>query len=40
TLAEAEDKTVQAGVPAQLFTRLVTGPIAVLIAFAFSLGLY
>ena len=36
TLAEAEDKTVALGVPAQLFNRLFTGPIAVLIAFAFS----
>ena len=36
TLAEADDKTVALGVPAQLFNRLITGPIAVIIAFLFS----
>lgn len=39
TLAEAEDETVKYGVPAQLFCRLVTGPIAVIIAFFLSFGL-
>lgn len=39
TLAEAEEETTAVGVPAQLFTRLVTGPIAVIIAFVFSFGL-
>lgn len=39
TLAEAEEETTAVGVPAQLFTRLVTGPIAVIIAFIFSFGL-
>lgn len=33
TLAEAEEKTVELGVPAQLFCRLVTGPVAVIVAF-------
>lgn len=40
TLAEAEEDTVNYGVPAMLFSRLITGPIAVLIAFAFSIGMY
>lgn len=40
TLAEAEPYTVEIGVPAVLFSRLVTGPIAVLIAWLFSFGLY
>ncbi|MDR2767057.1 MAG: PTS glucitol/sorbitol transporter subunit IIB [Treponema sp.] len=39
-LGEAEPETVTAGVPAVLFSRLITGPIAVVIAWAFSLGLY
>ncbi|SEA39264.1 PTS system, glucitol/sorbitol-specific IIC component [Eubacterium aggregans] len=40
SLGEAEPETIDAGVPAVLFERLATGPIAVLIAFAFSIGLY
>ena len=40
SLAEAEPETIDVGVPAVLFSRLITGPIAVLIAFAFSFGLY
>lgn len=40
TLAEAEPYTVEIGVPAVLFSRLVTGPIAVFIAWLFSFGLY
>lgn len=40
TLAEAEDHTVNYGVPAMLFSRLITGPIAVLVAFALSIGMY
>lgn len=40
TLAEADDEITSVGVPAMLFSRLITGPIAVLIAFAFSFGLY
>jgi PTS system glucitol/sorbitol-specific IIC component len=39
-LGEAEPETVNAGVPAVLFSRLITGPISVIIAFLFSIGLY
>ena len=34
-LGEAEPETVEIGVPAVLFSRLITGPVAVLIAFLF-----
>lgn len=34
-LGEAEPETVEVGVPAVLFSRLVTGPVAVVIAFLF-----
>jgi PTS system glucitol/sorbitol-specific IIC component len=40
SLGEAEADTVELGVPAVLYSRLITGPLAVLIAFAFSIGLY
>lgn len=40
SLGEAEPETVEIGVPAILFSRLITGPIAVLIAYLFSVGLY
>lgn len=40
SLAEAEPETVSAGVPAVLFSRLLTGPLAVIIAYVFSIGLY
>ncbi|MBQ6439664.1 MAG: PTS glucitol/sorbitol transporter subunit IIB [Mogibacterium sp.] len=40
SLGEAEPETIEYGVPAVLFSRIVTGPLAVLIAFAFSIGLY
>lgn len=40
SLGEASPKTIEIGVPAVLFGRLITGPIAVLIAWVFSLGLY
>lgn len=36
SLGEAKPETISVGVPAVLFTRLVTSPIAVLIAFGFS----
>jgi len=39
-LGEAEPETINAGVPAVLFSRLITGPISVIIAFLFSIGLY
>jgi sorbitol-specific phosphotransferase system component IIBC len=39
-LGEAEPETVEVGVPAVLFSRFVTGPIAVLIAWLASAGLY
>jgi len=40
SLGEAEPDTVTDGVPAVLFERTVTGPISVLIAYVFSIGLY
>ena len=40
SLGEAEPETIEYGVPAVLFSRIVTGPISVLIAFAFSIGLF
>ena len=39
-LGEAEPETVEVGVPAVLFSRLITGPLAVIIGWAFSIGLY
>ena len=36
TLGEAEPKTVSIGVPAVLFSRMITGPISVLLAYAAS----
>jgi PTS system glucitol/sorbitol-specific IIC component len=39
SLGEAEPETIEYGVPAVLFSRMVTGPLAVLIAFAFSIGM-
>lgn len=40
SLGEAEPDTIEMGVPAVLFSRLITGPLAVIIAFVFSMGLY
>lgn len=40
TLGEAEPETIEVGVPAVLFSRVITGPLAVLIAFAFSFTIY
>lgn len=40
SLGEAEPETVEIGVPAVLFSRLVTGPLAVVIAWVASAGLY
>lgn len=39
-LGEAEPETVEIGVPAILFSRLITGPIAVVLAWVASFGLY
>lgn len=39
-LGEAEEETVEVGVPAVLISRLITGPLAVVIAWFASFGLY
>jgi len=39
-LGEAEPETVEIGVPAVLLSRLVTGPLSVVIAYVASFGLY
>ena len=39
-LGEAEPETVEVGVPAVLFSRFVTGPVAVVLAYLASFGLY
>lgn len=39
-LGEAEETTVEVGVPAVLISRLITGPLAVVIAYFASFGLY
>ncbi len=39
-LGEAEPHTVEIGVPAVLISRLITGPVSVLIAYFASFGLY
>jgi len=39
-LGEAKPKTIEIGVPAVLFSRQITGPIAVIVAFLFSIALY
>lgn len=39
-LGEAKPKTIEIGVPAVLFSRQLTGPIAVLIGWALSFGMY
>lgn len=40
SLGEAEPETIEMGVPAVLFSRLLTGPLAVVIAYFFSIGMY
>ncbi|WP_455543586.1 PTS glucitol/sorbitol transporter subunit IIB [Intestinibacter sp.] len=40
SLSEAEAETVEIGVPAVLFSRVITGPLAVVIAYVASIGLY
>src|SRR5215218_10540627 len=39
-LGEAKEKTIEIGVPAVLFSRTITGPIAVVVAWLLSFGLY
>ncbi len=39
-LGEAKPKTIEIGVPAVLFSRLITGPLAVIIGWLLSFGLY
>ncbi|MEZ0480411.1 PTS glucitol/sorbitol transporter subunit IIB [Planococcus sp. SSTMD024] len=40
TLGEAEPETIEVGVPAVLISRLITGPLAVVIAYLLSFGMY
>ena len=40
SLSEAEAETVEIGVPAVLFSRVITGPLAVVIAYFASFGLF
>ena len=40
SLAECESETIELGVPSVLYSRVITGPLAVIIAFAASFGLY
>lgn len=40
SLGEAEPETVEIGVPAILFSRMITGPIAVILAYLASFGLF
>lgn len=40
SLAEAKPETIEYGVPAVLYSRMITGVIAVIIAYAASIGMY
>ena len=40
SLGEAEPETIELGVPAVLYSRMITGPLAVLLAYVASVGLY
>lgn len=40
SLGEAEPETVEIGVPAILFSRMITGPLAVVLAYFASFGLF
>lgn len=40
SLGEAKPETVQVGVPAILYSRVITGSLAVVIAWVFSIGMY
>jgi glucitol/sorbitol PTS system EIIB component len=39
-LGEAEPETIEYGVPAVLFSRMITGPLSVVLGYLASLGLY
>ena len=39
-LAEADAKTVEVGVPSVLYSRFITGPLSVILAWLASFGLY
>lgn len=39
-LGEAEPETIEFGVPAVLFSRMITGPLSVILAYLASFGLY
>ena len=40
SLGEAEPETIEMGVPAVLYSRIITGPIGVIVGFLLSFGLY
>ena len=40
SLGDAEAETIEVGVPAILFSRLVTGPLSVVLAYIASIGLF
>lgn len=40
SLGDADPETIELGVPAVLFERMVTGPVSVLLAFVFSIGMF
>jgi PTS system glucitol/sorbitol-specific IIC component len=40
SLGEADPETIELGVPAVLYSRVITGPAAVIIAYVASIGLY
>jgi PTS system glucitol/sorbitol-specific IIB component len=40
SLGDAEAETIEVGVPAILFSRLITGPLAVVLAYVASIGLF
>lgn len=40
SLGDAEPETIELGVPAVLFERMITGPVSVLLAFVFSIGMF